>query len=132
MTKQPQFPLIDLSITEWSTDVFPTIIMSADTTRGSNQDFKDHLFGNLLADGNGNLFKIKGREKLASWRRFVPFMETHRYLFEHQSKQVTFNEVKEYIVKGIGFLTDSELKAVCEEELNKCSNLKDIIESFNI
>ena len=130
MTKQPQFPVLFLSINDWNSDETETMVLDNGNLYGTEEIFKEYYLDDIVADSNGDVFKITGREKLASWRKLIPFMAKYRCVFEYQNRQVTFNEVKEYLANGIALIEDPEYKSIGEDSLNKCHSLKDVFEFF--
>ncbi|WP_330444251.1 hypothetical protein [Flavobacterium sp. C4GT6] len=136
MKKQPEFPLLDVSVKNWnSEEILGLIEYSAIMPGVSQKVFEECHLNRVLVDGNGYVFKITGKELIAAWRKFVPFfVPVHRYVFDYQNRKMSFDEVKEYMVNGLNSLDNKEGEdnTNLKDRLNQCHTIRDIIKQYSI
>ncbi|WP_417357629.1 hypothetical protein [Flavobacterium sp.] len=136
MKIQPEFPLLDISVKDWNSEEVLGLIEYSGIMPGVSQKvFDDHHLNRVLVDGNGYVFKITGKELIAAWRKFVPFfVPIYRYVFESQNKQISFDEVKEYMFNGLNSLDykEGDDNTDLKDRLNQCHTIRDVIKQYSI
>lgn len=136
MKKQPEFPLLDISVKDWNSEEVLGLIEYSGIMPGVSQKvFEECHLNRILVDGNGYVFKITGKELISGWRKFVPFfVSIHRYVFEYQNRQVSFDEVKEYMFNGLNSLDykEGEDYTALKNRLNQCQTIRDVIKQYSI
>lgn len=132
-TDNIKFPLLDLTINDWSkiSDVSEILFDDEFIYSSSDTNFKLYLFNHLLVDDNGNLFKIKEKENLPLLKRIIPFGKKAKIIFENLNKTIDFNEVKEMMLSNMSKLEVNDLnKDFINKWYSKIMESKSISEMF--
>ena len=128
-----KFPLLDLTIDDWSKIVDVSEILFHDVFIYSSSDanFKQYLYNHLLVDDRGNLYKIKDKENLPLLKRIIPFGKKAKIILENLNETIEFNEVKNKVLSNMNKLEINNLnKDFMNKWYSKVLESKSISEMF--
>jgi hypothetical protein len=132
-TDNIKFPLLDLTIDDWSkiVDVSEIIFHDVFIYSSSDANFKLYLHNHLLVDDRGNLYKIKDKENLSLLKRIIPFGKKAKLILENLNETIEFNEVKNKVLSNMNKLEINNLnKDFMNKWYSKVLESKSISEMF--
>ena len=105
-TTEINFPLVNISIKEWTGDDITMYFLYDRYYRSINYfHFKSHLLNNNFCDCNGNLFKVIDLiPPKSNWRRvffLIPVVYKQEMVFENLNEQIHLEELREYIIDRV-------------------------------
>lgn len=117
------FPALDLSI-EWADGTILDIVLVDNRCNFTSEEkFTRFLKGHIVADCNGNIYKVKGKTNLSKWRRFVPFTTKAILEFEFQNRNMTLEEIKAILIEKSKDL----LGEAYAESVRKAKSIKELM-----
>lgn len=131
--KQPKYPCFYISLFDWNDEWLSMMLASVESIYAIDKEVMDkYILDSEWIDSNGDIFKVVGIEKLAWWRRFVPFVTKSKMVTEYTGRSMTLEEFRSYMLNMIDTLdlNSAEVRNVHEkwrQELLKAQSFGELM-----
>lgn len=110
--KQPKYPCFYISFFDWNDEWLGMMLASVEIKYTMDKEVIDkYILNSEWIDSNGDIFKVVGVDKLARWRRFMPFITKTKMVTEYTGRSMTLEEFRSYMLNMIDTLDLSSAEA---------------------
>ncbi|WP_445457004.1 hypothetical protein [Flavobacterium sp. HNIBRBA15423] len=123
-----QFPVLDISISDWNGEIINEIIFyDLYFYNSSNTIFKNLRYNHEIVDCKGNLYKIIGIKESKGWRKVFPCFSKREMKIENLNKNITLKDLKDLMLAKIYKLDSNQFKEEWIENIKKANTFEEVI-----